>query len=204
MSPVKRYKERRIMKIIAVVGSPRSNGNTSYLADKTLREIEEHGVETEKIMLGEYRVGPCLGHKDCSSFKECAQKDDAGWILEKFRQADAFILASPVYYYTITAQMKAFIDRNYFLYTHEIPLKARYAGTIAVAGGAGLERTDSDLRRFARMMTGFPHEKVLSVSGYARNPGDVKDNTSFLEEARAMGARLVELLTSSDVASAPQ
>ena len=192
------------MKIIAVVGSPRSNGNTSYLVDEILREIEKHGLETEKIMLGEYRVGPCLGHQNCSSFTECIQKDDAGRILENFRQADAFILASPVYYYTITAQMKAFIDRNYFLYTHGIPLNARYAGTIAVAGGAGLERTDADLRRFARMMTGFPHEKVLSVSGYASNPGDVKSNTSFLEEARAMGVRLVELLTSSGATHNPQ
>jgi len=191
-----------MMKIVAVVGSPRSNGNTSYLVDAVLGEVEKHGLETEKIMLGEYRVGPCLGHQDCSSFAECTQKDDAPWILEKFRRADAFILASPVYYYTITAQMKTFIDRNYFLYTHGIPLKAQYAGTIAVAGGAGLERTDSDLRRFARMMTGFPHEKVLSVSGYASNPGDVKSNTSLLEEARAMGARLVELLTSSESAPA--
>jgi len=192
------------MKIIAVVGSPRSNGNTSYLVDEVLGEVGKHGLETEKIMLGEYRVGPCLGHQNCSSFAECTQKDDAPWILEKFRQADALILASPVYYYTITAQMKTFIDRNYFLYTHGIPLKARYAGTIAVAGGAGLERTDSDLRRFARMMTGFPHEKVLSVSGYASNPGDVKSNTSLLGEARALGARLVELLTSSEAAPAPQ
>ena len=190
------------MKIVAVVGSPRSNGNTSYLADEVLGEVEKHGLETEKIMLGEHRVGPCLGHQDCSSFAECTQKDDAPWILEEFRRADAFILASPVYYYTITAQMKTFIDRNYFLYTHGIPLKAQYAGTIAVAGGAGLERTDSDLRRFARMMTGFPHEKVLSISGYASNPGDVKSNTSLLEEARAMGARLVELLTSCESAPA--
>ncbi len=191
-----------MMKIVAVVGSPRSNGNTSYLADEVLGEVEKHGLETEKIMLGEHRVGPCLGHQDCSSFAECTQKDDASWILEKFRRADAFILASPVYYYTITAQMKTFIDRNYFLYTHGIPLKAQYAGTIAVAGGAGLERTDSDLRRFARMMTGFPHEKVLSISGYASNPGDVKSNTSLLEEARTMGARLGELLTSSESAPA--
>ena len=100
--------------------------------------------------------------------------------------------------------MKIFIDRNYFLYTHGLPYKAQYAGTIAVAGAAGLERTDSDLRRFARMMTGFPHEKVVSISGYARNPGDVKDNASLLEEARTLGARLVELLTSSGDAPAPQ
>ena len=193
-----------MMKITAVVGSPRSNGNTSYLVDETLREVEKHGLETEKIMLGELRIGPCLGHQDCSSFAECVQKDDAPLILEKFRQADAFILASPVYYYTITAQMKIFIDRNYFLYTHGLPYKAHYAGTIAVAGGAGLERTDSDLRRFTRMMTGLPNEKVVSISGYASNPGDVRSNSTLLEEARAMGARLVELLTSSEAAPAPQ
>ncbi len=191
------------MKITAIVGSPRSNGNTSLLVDEALKEVAGRGLETEKIMLGEYQVGPCLGHENCPSLSECLQKDDVPWILEKFREADGIILGSPVYYYTITAQMKAFIDRNYFLYTHGIPLKARCAGTIAVAGGAGLERTDRDLRRFARMMTSLPEEKVVSVSGYASKHGDVKSNTSLLEEARALGARIVEMLTSPDTAPIP-
>ena len=191
------------MKIVAIVGSPRPNGNTNYLVDEALQEVAGQGLETEKIMLGEHRVGPCLGHENCPSLSECLQKDDAPWILEKFREADAIILGSPVYYYTITAQMKAFIDRHYFLYTHGIPLEARCAGTVVVAGGAGLERTDRDLRRFARMMTSLPDEKVVSLSGYASKPGDVRSNTSLLEEARALGARMVEMLTSPDIAPTP-
>jgi len=191
------------MKITAIVGSPRSNGNTSCLVDEALQEAARQGLETEKIMLGEHRVGPRLGHENCPSFSECQQKDDAPWILEKFREADGIILGSPVYYYTITAQMKAFIDRHYFLYTHGIPLEARCAGTVVVAGGAGLERTDRDLRRFARMMTGMPEEKVVSMSGYASKPGDVKSDASLLEEARALGARMVEMLTSPDTTPTP-
>ena len=191
------------MKIVAIVGSPRSNGNTNCLVDEALQEAAGQGMETEKIMLGEHWVGPCLGHENCPSFSECLQKDDAPWILERFREADGIILGSPVYYYTITAQMKAFIDRNYFLYTHGIPLKARCAGTVAVAGGAGLERTDRDLRRFARMVTSLPEEKVVSVSGYASKPGDVKSNMPLLGEARALGARMVEMLTSPDTTLTP-
>jgi multimeric flavodoxin WrbA len=191
------------MKITAIVGSPRSNGNTSCLVDEALQEVSRQGLETEKIMLGDHRVGPCLGHENCPSFSECLQKDDAAWILEKFREADGIILGSPVYYYTITAQMKTFIDRNYFLYTHGIPLEARCAGTIAVAGGAGLERTDRDLRRFARMVTSLPEEKVVSVSGYASKPGDVRSDASLLEDARALGTKMVKILTIPEITLAP-
>ena len=107
------------MKILAIVGSPRPKGNSNYLVDQALEEASKLAVDTEKIVLSQYEVNPCLGHDDCASFESCLQKDDAGWIFDRFREADGVILATPVYYYNVSAQMKAFIDRNYFLYTHD-------------------------------------------------------------------------------------
>jgi multimeric flavodoxin WrbA len=115
-----------MMKILAIVGSPRPKGNTSYLVDCALEDAADHGIETEKIILSQYKVNPCQGHDNCSSFSSCKQDDDVPWILDKFCNADGIILGSPVYYYNMTAQMKAFIDRNYFLYRHNISPK-RYA-----------------------------------------------------------------------------
>jgi multimeric flavodoxin WrbA len=73
------------------------------------------GIETEKIVLGQCKIGPCLGHKACGTYTVCKVKDDAPAIIEKFNQADAVILATPVYFFDVSAQMKAFIDRNFLL-----------------------------------------------------------------------------------------
>ena len=72
------------MKIMAIVGSPRLDGNTNYLVDQALAEAEKLGAETEKIVISQYRVSPCLGHDNCASRESCTQKDDAGWIIERF------------------------------------------------------------------------------------------------------------------------
>ena len=84
------------MKILAIVGSPRPKGNTNYLVDQALEEASKHKAQVEKIDLCKYKVNPCLGHDDCSSFDSCTQKDDAKWILDKFLNADGVILATPV------------------------------------------------------------------------------------------------------------
>jgi len=186
------------MKIIAIVGSPRPTGNTNYLVDQALQEIAIHGFEIEKIILSQYRVNPCLGHEDCASFPSCKQDDDdASWILDKFASADGVILGSPVYYYNMSAQMKAFVDRNYFLYGHGIPLKALCAGLIVIAGSVGIDQTVRALRRFVKASTDITDDKILTVTGYAHQPGEVKGNLTLVEEARKLGERMVKILTSA-------
>jgi len=69
------------LKLLAIVGSPRLDGNTNYLVEQALGEAAKLGGQTEKIVLSQYEVNPCLGHEDCASFSSCLQKDDTGWIL---------------------------------------------------------------------------------------------------------------------------
>ena len=121
------------MYILAIVASPRPDGNTNYLVDQALQEAAGVGAETEKIILSEHRLSPCLAHTNCSGFDVCAQQDDGTWILDKFSKADGVILATPVYYYDVSAWMKIFIDRNYFLRHHGIKCRARAVGIIVVA-----------------------------------------------------------------------
>ena len=185
------------MKILAIVGSPRPKGNTSYLVDQALQEAAARGFETEKIILTEYRVNPCDGHENCASFSACKHDDDVPMILDKFINADGIILGSPVYYYNMTAQMKAFVDRNYFLYTHGIPPKMFCAGLIIIGGGAGLEDAFTALRRFVRLSTDIPDDRIVMLMGYASKPGEVKSDQSLIEEARKLGGRMAEILTSA-------
>ena len=169
------------MKIVAIVGSPRLTGNTDYLTDRALEEAAANGLEAEKIILTQYQVNPCQGHENCTSFSTCRQEDDASWILEKFSNADGIILGSPVYYYGMTAQMKAFVDRNYFLYRHGIPVRALCAGLIVVAGGAGIDHTVRALRRFVKIANGITDERIVTLTGYAGKPGAVKNNPELVE-----------------------
>jgi len=180
------------MKIVAIVGSPRPAGNTSYLVDQALAEAAKAGIETEKIILSKYVVNPCQGHDNCASLPACLQKDDAPWILERFRQADGVILATPVYYYNMTAQMKAFVDRNYFLYMHDLALAAKVGGIIIVAGGDGIAQTDRALRRFLAFYIG--NDRITMVSGLASRLGDMKENTSAIEAARELGRQMASTL----------
>ncbi len=185
------------MKIVAIVGSPRLTGNTNYLADQALKEAATRGCETEKIMLSQYQVNPCLGHDNCASFSVCKQKDDIPRILEKFANADGIILATPVYYYNMTAQMKTFIDRNYFLYTHGIPLKALCAGLIIVAGGEGTDQTIRAVRRCFSLSGDNSSDRWLIVSGYATKVGEMKHNPTLIEEARNLGRRMADILAAA-------
>jgi multimeric flavodoxin WrbA len=186
-----------MMKILAIVGSPRPKGNTSYLVDQALQEAAAHGLETEKIILTQYKVNPCQGHDNCSSFSACKQDDDVPWILDKFCNAEGIILGSPVYYYNMTAQMKAFVDRNYFLYRHNISPRMVCAGLIVIGGSAGLEHTVRALRRFVKLSADIPDDRIVILSGCASKPGEVKNDAALIEEARRLGNRMAEILTSS-------
>jgi len=182
------------LKILAIVGSPRLNGNTNFLVDQALDEATRCGAETEKIVLSQHTVNPCLGHANCASLESCTQKDDAGWIIDKFYEADGVILGSPVYYLNVTAQMKAFMDRNYFPYKKNIRAKARAVGIIVVAEQMGIEDTLYTLHQFLDWIFFVGRNRRFVVSGYANRPGDAQKNTQLVKEARELGRKMAASL----------
>ena len=182
------------MKILAIVGSPRPKGNTNYLVDKALEEAAKSGLQTEKIILSQYDIRPCLGHDNCATLKKCTQEDDAPWILERFCEADAVILATPVYWYNVTAQMKTFIDRNYFLYKHDIQPRAKVVGIIIPAEMEGIEDTLNTLRKFAEWTFPIAKNRIISVTGYANKMGEAEANTSLVNDAITLGRQLADIL----------
>ncbi|MDP2953032.1 MAG: flavodoxin family protein [Chloroflexota bacterium] len=184
------------MKIVAIVGSPRAAGNASYLVDQALDEAGKLGMTTEKIMLGQYEIQPCSAHDNCGEQAQCPQKDDAARVLEEFYDADGVILASPVYYFNVSALMKLFMDRNRFNRRRGMVPKARSAGLIAVAASSGLEPTLDAMRHFVRLTRArVAPEKILTVSGLSNRLGDVKVKPPLVEEARRLGRQMAEQLS---------
>jgi multimeric flavodoxin WrbA len=180
------------MKVVAIAGSPHIKGNTSYLIDEALKELAAKGIETEKISLGEVNVAPCQGHDDCGTFKICKIKDDGPEIIRKFNEADGVILATPVYFFDVTAQMKAFIDRNFFTFTHEGKKIAKCAGLIAIGGGGGADETINTLKAFIHL----PEKDTFILKGYTSD-GDVKDRPELVKQAQEMGRKMAGRLTAS-------
>lgn len=102
------------MNIVCLLGSPRKNGNSATVAEKLLSHARELGAETESIYLNELNYRGCQGCYACKNgSEECVVQDDLTAVLEKVRYADALVLASPVYYADVSAQLKAFIDRTF-------------------------------------------------------------------------------------------
>ena len=98
-------------KVLIISSSPRKGGNSDLLCDEFMKGAIEAGNEVEKIFLKDKTVHPCTGCSVCSMYgKPCPQKDDAAEIVEKMIAADVIVMATPVYFYTMSGQMKIMID----------------------------------------------------------------------------------------------
>lgn len=99
------------MKVLAISSSPRKGGNSDVLCDEFLKGAAENGHEIEKIRLAEKKIAPCAACSGCAESHVCVRKDDMAEVLDALKAADVIVLASPVYFYSVCAQMKAMIDR---------------------------------------------------------------------------------------------
>ena len=99
-------------RIVVLSGSPRKGGNTELLVDSFVEGAKVHN-DVEVISIREYKVNPCTGCNACriGSVQRCVQKDDMGKVFGKLSDADILVIASPVYFYGVSAQLKAMIDR---------------------------------------------------------------------------------------------
>ena len=99
--------------VLILSGSPRNGGNSDLLCDEFMRGALESGNQVEKIRVAEKKIGYCKACYYCrQSGGVCAIKDDMAEVLQKMIDADVIVLASPVYFYSIDAQLKALIDRT--------------------------------------------------------------------------------------------
>ena len=99
--------------ILVISGGGRPKGNTAQLTAAFIRGAEESGHHVEQIFLRNTTVNGCLGCNACRYGKPCIQKDDFNALVPKIKQADLIVFASPLYFWTISSQLKAFIERFY-------------------------------------------------------------------------------------------
>jgi multimeric flavodoxin WrbA len=185
------------MKILGIVCSPRKDGNTEILVREALDTAREAGCETELILLAGKKINPCNGCNVCLKEGACNIKDDMQDIYAQLEKADGVIFGTPVYFYSVTAQAKAVIDRTYPL-AFSGKLRNKVAAAIVVAGNMGVGQALSLLYTF------FDQQRMIiagSGTGYGNEKGDVKKDGagatyggSAIEEARSAGKRMVKLI----------
>ena len=98
-------------KIIAIYGSPRRKGNTAELLKKAVEGARDSGADVEEIVLRDLKISPCLEIYGCLQAGECAIKDDFQMVRDKILQAQGLILASPVFFYSVSSHTKILMDR---------------------------------------------------------------------------------------------
>ena len=136
---LKKYEQKggnNIMKILVITGSPRKNGNSNTLVDNFIKGAEEAGHKVVRFDSAFKNVHPCIACNKCGMNGECVFKDDFEFVRNNIVDADAVVFATPMYYFGISAQIKAVIDRFYSINGQiHVPKKAvlimTYADTSA-------------------------------------------------------------------------
>ncbi|MCH5255484.1 MAG: flavodoxin family protein [Lachnospiraceae bacterium] len=172
-------------KVLAIVSSPRAGGNSEMLVNRFLKGAEEAGHETEKLCLRDKNIHPCMACETCvnNGGGICAQDDDMDEILQKLIAADVLVLSSPVYFYSISAQLKMMIDRTMAV-AGRIKNKEVYFIATASAGEHAMETTMNDMEGFVRNL---PDSEVKGkIYGSAHSVGDIAGEPA-MDEAYTYG-----------------
>ncbi len=184
-------------KVLIVKGSPREIGNSAMLAGQVAAGAESAGAQVESYYLHGMDIRPCDACEVCrgSSDARCVIEDDMQLLYPIIRDADGIVYASPIYWFTITAQLKAFMDRCYALggdTVKEHGLAGKKVGVILTYGGD--DPFDSGainaIRMFQDTFNYIPAEIVGMVYGYASGEGAVAENRDLMAKAYELGRKL--------------
>lgn len=162
-------------KVLIISASPRKGGNSDLLCDQFLLGAKEAGHNVEKIFLRDHKINYCLGCGVCNNTHKCVQKDDMKALLDKMVEADVIVLATPVYFYTMDAQLKTFIDRCVPRYTEISDKDVYFIVSAADTDKNNLAPTIEGLRGFTRDCLEGTKEKGIIYGTGAWQVGEVKD-----------------------------
>lgn len=166
-------------------GSPRKNGNSDILCDEFAKGAKEAGNSVEKIRVSEKKIGFCRACYACKGTGKCVINDDMAEVLQKIIDADVIVLASPVYFYSIDAQLKALIDRTVARWTEVKNKEFYYIVTAADSEIESAKTTIECFRGYADCVDGAVEKGIIYGMG-AYEKGEIRDTTA-VSKAYSMG-----------------
>lgn len=186
------------MKVVAINGSPRRNGNTAGALKIACEELEKEGIETEIIQIGGKRFSGCVNCGQCgkNQNRRCGiENDDMNSVIEKLYEADGIIIGSPVYFSNVTTEVKALIDRAGFVsMVNGNPLRRKVGAAVVAAGRVGSNVAYSAINYLfgmSEMVTAHSKHWNMTLS---YNVGDLEKDVQGMETFKDVGQNMAWLL----------
>ena len=192
-----RLQQGGLMKVIGVVGSPRRGEATDTLVREVLAGAEEAGAEVVVYHLDEMEVLPCRACMDCKTGDACTQDDDMQQLYSALHECDGVVIGTPIYFYNMSAQLKAFTDRLFALLAPGFERRLGEEGRPAVfvvtqgAEDESLFAPVMDKMAEAFGLAGVPVQSTLLAAAVEGGEG-VLSRPELAEEARRAGRELLE------------
>jgi len=183
------------MKVLAVVGSPRKGGNTDVLMDQMISGAAGAGAEVEKIYLNDMKITPCQACYACKKKPGCVVKDDMQKLYPKVIAAEAILFGTPVYWWTVSAQMKCFLDRWFALVDADLRslVKGKRAALAVVCQDPDTKgMTDPIIHMFKEGLEFVGIQYVGEVTASCEEKGEVAKNEKAMSAARELGRKIAQ------------
>lgn len=186
------------MKVLGIMGSPRIKGNTDVLLDRALQGAQQEGAETEELIVDRLKIAPCREYYGCLRDGNCVIVDDMVNIYPRLLSSDVIIVASPIFFYGLSAQVKALIDRCQALWARKHVLGIappggdRKGALIAVGATSGARLFDGAVltTRYFFRTVGVSYSEELLVRNVDKR-GEILEHPIELAAAHELGRRLV-------------
>ena len=183
------------MKVLAVVGSPRKGGNTDVLMDQMISGAAGAGAEVEKVYLNDLKITPCQACYACKKKPGCVIKDDMQKLYPKILAADAILFGTPVYWWTVSAQLKCFLDRWFALMDSNyksLVANKRCALAVVCQDPDTKGMTDPIIHMFKEGMDFIGIKYVGQVTASCDAKGEVVKNAKAMTQARELGRKITK------------
>lgn len=185
------------MKVLALNGSPRKNGNTATLLEKVLSPLIEAGWETELVQIGGQKIQGCRGCQKCAEKKNgrCVFDNDIlNGVLEKMLSADAMILGTPCYFSDMSAEMKALVDRaGYVAFVNGGLFQGKIGAAVVAAGRGGATHAFDSINHLFLMSRMIVPGSSYWNMGYGSNEKDVLNDSYGMENMNHLGRTIAWL-----------
>jgi len=184
------------LKILGLMGSPRIGGNTDLLLDEVLKGAQSEGAWVEKVIVDRLKISPCREYYGCIRDGSCVIRDDMDEIYPKLIEADGVIVASPIFFYGLSAQLKTLIDRCQALWARKyvlknLPQRCRKGALVAVGATKGERLFDGAILTVKYFFKSIGVECVgeLLIRGVDQK-GEILKHPDALKEAYELGRKL--------------
>ena len=187
------------MKVLGIMGSPRIKGNTDLLLDEALKGAQSQQAEVEKIMVDKLDISPCREYYGCLKDGNCVIRDGMDDIYPGLLGADGIIVASPMFFYGLSAQLKALIDRCQALWARKYVLRHKLSDSprrgvfIGVGATQGEKLFDGSILtvKYFFKAIGVDYAGELLVRGVDKR-GEIKEHPTALSDAFGLGKKLAQ------------